>query len=172
MKSKEKPTSENGTTARPLPVEEFALLVEGLNAADIEDACAQDGAAPGGAPPAWPTLRAMDNLRERALGLLTSVPLARPWMEWDDASACRVVARGAGLSAIGVHDGDEFDIDGDAELNEGDLVAVEGKGRRLLRRLRHVGGARLLCSGKPELPAVALDDELRCLGVASPARRD
>jgi len=172
MKSKAKRKSEDNHNARPLPVEKYARLVEGLSEVDIEAACVQDGADPGGVPPAWSTRRPVNESGERLGAPAAAVVPAPLRFEWERVQPCRIVARGEDLAALGIHDGEKFVIDGDAGLNEGDLVAVEGSDRRLLRMLRHVGGARLLCSGNPEFPAVALDDELRCLGVASPARRD
>lgn len=167
MKSKAKPNRETDPHARPLPVEEFALLAEGLSEADIEAVCAKDGADVGGVPPAWSTPRPMNKLGERPDPPSFQLAPAQLWFEWEPGRACRIVARDEGLAVFGIHDGDEFDIDVDVKLDEGNLVAVEGIGGRLLRKLRHVGGVRLLCSGNPELPAIAFDDHFRCLGVAS-----
>ncbi|RNF30026.1 hypothetical protein NM04_14895 [Massilia aurea] len=168
MNSKAKRNSEKKSSGdRPIAVEEYARLVERLNEADIEAACSQDGADAGGVPPAWSTPRPMDKLREhREEPSVLSAP-THLYFEWERAQASRIVARGESLAAIGVHDGDEFHIDEDAELNDGDLVAAEGSGGRLLRRLRHVGGARLLCSGSPDLPAIALDNDFHSVGVVS-----
>ncbi|WP_230025853.1 hypothetical protein [Massilia sp. Bi118] len=166
MKSKAKRKSEDNHNARPLPVEEYAHLVEGLSEADIEAACAQDGAVPGGVPPAWSTRRPMNKSGERLNAPTVSGAPAPLWFEWERAQPCRIVARGEDLAALGIHDGDEFVIDGDAELNEGDLVALEGSQGRLLRRLRYVGGALLLCSGNLERPAIACDSKMLLVGVA------
>jgi len=168
MKNKAKRNSENKSIDdHPLPVEEFARLVEGLGAADIEWACAQDGASPGCAPPAWGESQALDVCKKRAAkaGAPDAWPSATR-SEWEETTARRIVARGDDLAAIEIRDGDQFSIDGDIEPLEGDLVVAEGPRGRLLRKLRIVGGAWLLCSGNPERPAIPLDDGLRVLGVA------
>lgn len=89
MKSKAKRKSEDNHNARPLPVEEYAHLVEGLSEADIEAACAQDGAVPGGVPPAWSTRRPMDKSGERLNAPTVSGAPAPLWFEWERAQPCR-----------------------------------------------------------------------------------
>jgi len=174
MTSKAKRNSEEKSeSAGHLPVEEFARLVEGLDAADIESACVQDGASPGGVPPGWAGTDVMERCKERMGSATKSYSqILAMRCEWEEAAEPRIVARGNDLAAIGVSDGDQFDIDDEIEPVEGDLVVAEGPCGRLLRKLRVVGGASLLCAGNPERPAVAVADGLRVLGVAMHAKPD
>jgi hypothetical protein len=152
------------TRTRELPVEEFARLVDGLDAASIESACAKDGAEPGDVPPGWADSAASVKLvmgRLRQQGCPTSdgnpPPLAA---DWDGAwpSAKTIVARGEALARFGIHDGDTLDVDLDSEPAEGDIVVANLPGMgRVLRQLRFVGGAALLCSSNPERPAIPVD---------------
>jgi hypothetical protein len=152
------------TRARELPVEEFARLVDSLDAASIESACAQDGAEPGGLPPGWADGAAsialvMGRLREEGCSIPENEPSSLA-ADWDGAwpVAKTIVARGEALAGFGIHDGDTLDVDPDSEPAEGDIVAANLPGMgRLLRQLRFVGGAALLCSSNPERPAIPVD---------------
>ena len=182
MKSKAKQNTEDKSiNARPLPVEEFARLVECLDEADIEAACAGDGAPPGGLPSAWSrdivaTLR-LDSAIEPQKALATA---RQEWRASTTESSSPsfeltrgvVIACGNELAAVGVENGATLDIRSDIVAREGDLVIIELKGfGRLLRRLRFVGGAALLCSGNRERPAIPLEDtELKALKVVVPRR--
>lgn len=164
MKNKTMRNKAKAPRMRELPVEEFARLVDRLDAASIESACEQDGAAPGGLPPGW-----VDGAASIALvmGRLCqeggSIPESDPALlaaDWDGAwpSAKTIVARGEALAGFGIHDGDTLDVDMDSEPAEGDIVAANLPGMgRILRQLRFVGGAALLCSSNPERPAIPVD---------------
>lgn len=150
--------------ARELPVEAFARLVDGLGAASIESACAQDGAAPGGLPPGWADGAAsialvMGRLREER-GLIRASDPSSLAADWDGAwlSTGTIVARGEALAGFGIHDGDLLDVDLDSAPTEGDIVAADLPGMgQVLRQLRFVGGAALLCTSNPERPAIPVD---------------
>jgi hypothetical protein len=152
------------TRTRELPVEEFARLVDGLDAASIESACAQDGAAPGGLPPGWVDGAAsvklvMGRLRQQGSPTSDSNPSSLA-ADWDGAwpSAKMIVVRGEALAGFGIHDGDTLDVDLDSEPAEGDIVAADLPGMGpVLRQLRFVGGAALLCTSNPERPAIPVD---------------
>lgn len=152
------------TRTHELPVEAFARLVDGLGAASIESACAQDGAAPGGLPPGWADGAAsialvMGRLREERCSIPASDPSSLA-ADWDGAwpSARTIVARGEALAGFGIHDGDTLEVDLDSEPAEGDLVAADLPGMgQVLRQLRFVGGAALLCASNPERPAIPVD---------------
>lgn len=166
MKSKTKRENEkNSAVETALPVEEYALLVEGLDASNIEAACFQDGAAPGGLPPGWTCEALSEALAKRSPRRGPGVSEAE-WVVWPDApsggldeqSLCAIIASGRELSALGVANGETLDVHMDMEPSEGDLVIAELEGfRKLLRKLRFVGGAPLLCSGHVERPAIPLD---------------
>ncbi|QJE02516.1 hypothetical protein HH212_22905 [Massilia forsythiae] len=180
MKSKGKRQANlKAGNAYAYPVQEFLLLVEGLDAAAIAAACEQGGAVEGGVPPAWA------GLPNRMSTFLAQAEQAMPPAADDIASASivagdfareqdgRVFARGNAMNARGVRDGDELKTLADVEPCEGDLVILERAGfGRLLRELRFLGGAALLCSGNPEQPAVPLrDGELSQLRVVVPTER-
>lgn len=166
MKSKTKRENEkNSAVETAFPVEEYALLVEGLDASDIETACFQDGAASGGVPPGWNCEALSEALAKRA-PTLGPKALEAEWVVWpdgpsggfDEQSACVIIARGRELSALGVADGETLDVHMDMEPGEGDLVIAELEGfGKFLRKLRFVGGAPLLCSQHVERPAILLD---------------
>lgn len=169
MKNKAKRDSEkNANAAHALPVEEYARLVEGLDAADVEAACVDDGAAPGGVPPAWNSAAFSERLAKRLLSSHANAPA--PEAAWDvrrDGPGglsgvqvpCVVIAHGRELSALGIEDGDALDVHEDATPREGDLVIADLVGLgRVLRRLRFVSGAALLCSQHPERPAISLNE--------------
>ena len=170
-----KPTKPANTG--PLPAEEFALLVEGSSLDDIEASCAQHGAAPGGVPPAWDDCASWtfeprhgavhEQMNARSFETRTRSTLDEPRADFVQRSPKRVVAQGDQLCGLGISHGDEFDVDLEAEATEGDLVIMERAGfGRLLRRLRFVGGAGLLCSDNPDRPAIPLEeDELTRLKV-------
>jgi len=184
MKSKAKPNSENDPCARPLPVEEFALLVEGLSEADIEAICAQDGASPDGVPLDWSGEAFSERLAERLGSSGPKSPESES--EWDawrekpsgslsEQSSCVIIARGRELSPLGVADGEALDVHVDMSPREGDLVIAELAGfGKLLRKLRFVGGVPLLCSEHVDRPAIPLSrqDLARLRVVARRALRD
>jgi len=155
--------------ARPLPAEEFARLVEGSSLDDIEASCAQHGAAPGGVPPAWDDCASWtfeprhgavhEQMNVRSFDARTRSALEEPRADFVQRSPERVVVQGDQLRALGIRHGDEFEVDMEAEATEGDLVIMERAGfGRLLRRLRFVGGAGLLCSDNPDRPAIPLEE--------------
>lgn len=166
MTNKAKPDSENDPRARPLPVEEFARLVEGLDSIDIETTCFQDGAEPGAVPPGWNGEAFTERLAERLRSSGSKFPESEP--EWDawrerpigslsEQNSCVIIARGRELSSLGVADGEELDVHLDMSPRERDLVIAELAGvGKLLRKLRFVGGAPLLCSEHVDRPAIPL----------------
>lgn len=168
MKNKAKRNSENKSIDdHPLPVEEFARLVEGLDASDIEAACVRDGAAPGGVPPAWNSDALITALDQRAAEVRASDQASR--LEWaiypsePVGQTCEspprlVIAHGHELASLGIEDGATLEAHGDLIPREGDLVIAEIAGLgRFLRCLRLIGGAIVLCSNHPERPAIVLD---------------
>lgn len=168
MKSEKKNTGTPPDDAQTLPIERFALLVEGLDADAIESACVADGAAPGGVPPAWlapatPRARAAGDSRlsaERAAWEGHSADARRPVNEWDFVSgeSSRIVALGDGANPAEAGEGDFFVIDDSVPPRDGDTVIADlPRFGRLLRELRFVGGAALLCSLSPGRLAIPLN---------------
>lgn len=176
-KKSQRNKSTKPANARPLPAEEFARLVEGSSLDDIEASCAEHGAAPGGVPPAWDDCASWtfeprhgavhEQVIARSVEAQTRPTLDEPRADFVQRSPKRVVAQGDQLRALGIRHGDEFEVDLEADATEGDLVIMERAGfGRLLRRLRFVGGAGLLCSDNPDRPAIPLEeDELTRLKV-------
>lgn len=181
MKSDDKPNEQNAlATPARFPVEEYALLVEGLDAAAIETACAQDGAAPGGVPPGW-TSRPSRTKREPGSRLIQNCLDGSPYAcavagpkanaEFCPLRPSHIVARGPDLAQLGIEDGDVFKILAESAAVEGSLVAMERpKCGLLIRRLRFIGGAPLLCLGANDRAAIPSDpDGLQALMVIEPA---
>ena len=176
-KKSQRNKSTKPANARPLPAEEFARLVEGSSLDDIEASCAQHGAVPGGVPPAWDDCASWtfeprhgavrEQMNARSFETRTRSTLDEPRADFVQRSPKRVVAQGDQLRGLGISHGDEFEVDLEADATEGDLVIMERAGfGRLLRRLRFVGGAGLLCSDNPDRPAIPLEeDELTRLKV-------
>lgn len=181
MKSKgQRKADAKADKALAYPAQEFLLRVEGLDAAAIDAACAQGGAVDGGVPPAWTGLPRWASARPSKSASVLDAHVAEdfvfPTVEEGDFTReqdGRVFARGDALATKGIRDGDALKTLADVDAREGDLVIFERPGfGRLLRELRFVGGAALLCSANPERPAVPLEDgELSQLRVVVLAER-
>jgi len=181
MKSDDKPSEQSGL-AKParFPVEEYALLAEGLDAAAIESACAHDGAAPGGVPPGWTSRPARARREAGSRHIQTRLDPGHSACNVagleSNAQFCavrpgHVVARGPDLAQLGIQDGDVFKILAESAAVDGSLVAMERpKCGLLIRRLRFIGGAPLLCLGANDRAAIPLNPaELQALMVIAPA---
>lgn len=182
MKSKgHRKANAKADKALAYPAEEFLLRVEGLDADAIDAACAQGGAVDGGVPPAWTGLPLWAPARPSESSSVLDANVAEdfvfPTVEEGDFTRQqdgRIYARGNAMADRGIRDGDALKTLADVDAREGDLVVLERRGfGRLLRELRFVGGAALLCCANPERPAVPLEDgELSQLRVVVLAERD
>jgi hypothetical protein len=155
MKGEKHPSIESQDgQARELPIEAFARLVEGLDVVGVENACAQDGAPAEGLPPAWSDREALARyfkarcaasaLDGAASGLKT-VAAGALFEEFVAMPDGRLFRRAHGPHQAGAEGAVELALS--TELpKEGDMVAADIPGvGRLLRELRFVGGAALLC---------------------------
>jgi hypothetical protein len=170
MKGEKHPSIENQDgQARELPIEAFARLVEGLDADDVENACAQDGAPAEGLPPAWSDRQALARyfkarcadsaLDGIASGLKTLASAGALFDEFVAMPDGRLFRRAHGPHQAGAEGAMELALS--TELpKEGDLVAVDIPGvGRLLRELRFVGAAALLCAPHGAELAIPVDPE-------------
>jgi hypothetical protein len=152
-----------------LPIEAFARLVEGLDADAVENACAQDGAAPGGLPQAWSDRQALARyfkarcaasaLDGAASGSETASPPGGLFEEYVAMPDGRLSRRDGGSGQACADGAVEFRLSTEQPA-EGDLVAADIPGvGRLLRKLRIIGGAALLCDPFGDKLAIPLDEE-------------
>jgi hypothetical protein len=168
MKGEKHPSIENQDgQALELPIEAFARLVEGLDADDVENACAQDGAAPGGLPPAWADHAAISRyfsarcsaLDRAASGMETMAPMGALFDEFVEMPDGRLFRRDVGPDQARAVSAIELELSME-QPKEGDLVAADIPGvGMLLRVLRIVGGAALLCADSGDELAIPIEPE-------------
>ena len=182
MKAKKQPQNHAQVSQeRELPIEAFARLVEGLDADAIEKACARDGAPPGGVPPAWSDPAGFTRYLAARCGAAPKSSAARdceerPSMgalleEFTVATDGRLFARHFGAPKNERGESMALEILSGSP-REGDWVAADIPGvGKLLRELRFVGGAALLCDPSGARLAVPVDEELMPLLRAMKASR-
>lgn len=174
-----------GSQARELPIEEFARLVEGLDADAIERACARDGAPPGGAPPAWSdpaaltryfSARSAGSASTSVASQTSNAPSSTGKLlnEFTVAVDGRLTAQGAAAAEMGASDDVALEILAEPPI-EGAWVAADIPGiGKLLRKLRFVGGAAILCASPGCKLAIPVEQEqmplLRAVKPASAQR--
>lgn len=183
-KSERKPntTTQDASSARAAALEAFILATEGLTPADMERINAEHGLA-ADAPLEdafrldWPAMRAARLASDISTGCAPSAPFIHRPARDDGGGTCgatRAKVYGNSMVDAGLGDGDWVDIDADAEAVDGDIVLAEIDGAgKVLRRLRLIGGARVLVAANPEVEAITIleSDRLTIHGVARLAPR-
>lgn len=178
-----KPAAEtqDASSAREAALEAFLYETEGLTPQDMARINAKHGLA-ADAPLEeafrldWPAMRAARTVGGASADHAPSAPFIHRAARDDGGAgrATRAKVHGNSMAEAGLRDGDWVDIDADAEPVDGDIVLAEIDGAgQVLRRLRIIGGARVLVAANREAEPIAIcdPDRLAIHGVARIATR-
>ena len=186
QKSGRKPNTktQDASSARAAALEAFIFETEGLTPADMDRINSEHGLEAGDAPMESYRLDRLADMRAlRACDSDSAADHSPSALHVhravrDDGGgigrATRAKVHGHAMVDAGLNDGDWVDIDADAEPVDGDIVLAEIDGSaRVLRRLRIIGGARVLVAANREVEAITIleADRLTIHGVARLAAR-